>query len=71
MQLASLERTVQGGNAYSALQRYRALFSRSKANVDDALLILSTVRSYARMCTPRRVSCSRRVIARPFRVPCA
>ncbi len=43
LQLASLETTVKSGDGYSALQRYKALFSRCKSNADEAILILSTV----------------------------
>jgi hypothetical protein len=43
LQLAALEASVRDGDAYSALQRYKALFSRGKSNADDAILILSSV----------------------------
>ena len=60
---------MQGGDAYSALQRYRALFSRNKASVDDALLILSTVRRRARVINAS--CCVRRSNEALLRVPYA
>lgn len=55
LQLAALEAAVRDGDAYSALQRYKALFSRGKSNADDAIRILSSV-------SKKRLVCHLRII---------